>query len=58
MIKNAHFDYCNIDIWARLLKGLIAYPVDNYDLTNMISPLFIDYISNILHLKTLYLNEL
>ena len=37
----------NIHLNLQLLKGLIAYPVDNYDYIYMISKLFIDYTSNI-----------
>ena len=35
-----------LSIRARLLKGLIAYPVDNYNFVNIISQLFIIYSSN------------
>ena len=38
-----------LTFWARLLKGLIAYQVDNYNFINMISQKFIDYIFNIVH---------
>ena len=35
------------NIRAQLLKGLIAYPVDNFNSINMVFQLFIDYESNI-----------
>ena len=44
-----HVFQMDLSIRARLLKGLIAYPVDNYNFINIISELLIDYLCNILH---------
>ena len=47
--RNEALPHIALVFWTQLLKGLIAYPVDNYNFTNMIYQLFIDYRSTSLH---------